>query len=247
MEDKLNNCVCAAECRKDMRYKSCQVLHDRRVPYVIWFEDALSHFGVPTVVFDLYLLVEDIDRAAKLLIEAGWVVDMENPHKIGNSEVQFPQQRLMSPSRQTKTVILPAADWKFPLPNSPLEQSMLAARPPCKLSFPTLSRLLDALIESWLDCATDDAMLLIHLACQISYLYAYAPSLKEQSFCKQMKYEHHQFHFDVLSGMESGTLPFRRHQRAIRDALLKGQYQLQECSAPRDDKLLFYIKKDAPS
>lgn len=114
MEDKLNNCVCAAECRKDMRYKSCQVPHDHRVPYVIWFEDALSHFGVPTVVFDLYLLVEDIDRAAKLLIEAGWVVDMESPHKIGNAEVQFPQQGLMSPDRRTKTVILPAADWKFP-------------------------------------------------------------------------------------------------------------------------------------
>jgi len=60
-------------------------------------------------------------------------------------------------------------------------------------------------------------MLLIHLACQIPYLYAYAPALKQRSFAERMKYEHRQFHLDVLARMETGTIPFRRHQRAIRD------------------------------
>ena len=82
-------------------------------------------------------------------------------------------------------------------------------------------------------------MLLIHLAYQISYLYAYAPVLKQQSFAERMEYEHHKFRFDVLAGMETGTNPFRRHQRAIQDALLQGQNELRECSASRDNEELF--------
>ncbi|KAF7616200.1 hypothetical protein AFLA_009698 [Aspergillus flavus NRRL3357] len=54
-----------------------------------------------------------------------------------------------------------------------------------------------------------------------------------------MRYEHRQFHFDVQSGMETGTVPFWEHQRTIRDALLQGQYELRECSASRDNKDLF--------
>lgn len=109
------------------------------------------------------------------------------------------------------------------------------------MPFPSLPGLLDALIESWLECPNNDASLSIGLACQISYLYAYVPVLKQQSsFVEQLRYEHRQFHFDVLAGMETGTLPFRRHQRPIRDALRRGEYELQECSAPRDTKELFF-------
>lgn len=109
------------------------------------------------------------------------------------------------------------------------------------MPFPPLAGLLDALIESWLDFPSNGSMLWIFLGCQISYLYAHVPALKERSFAEQMKYEHRQYHFDVLAGMAFGTLPFRRHQRAIRDALLQGQYELRECSAPCDDKELFYF------
>lgn len=107
--------------------------------------------------------------------------------------------------------------------------------PSYRVLYPPLPGLLDALIESWLDCPTDDVALLIILACQISYLYAYAQALKANSFADQMKLEHLQYHSDVLAGMETGTLAFRKHQRAIRDALLQGQYELRECSAPYDN------------
>lgn len=75
----------------EIRYKPCQVLSDHQVPYVIWFEDALQHYGVPTFVFDLYLLVPDLDEAAALLVEAGWVIDAQVLPKIGNAEVELPQ------------------------------------------------------------------------------------------------------------------------------------------------------------
>lgn len=57
-----------------------------------------------------------------------------------------------------------------------------------------------------------------------------------------MKYGHHRFYLDVLAEMQTGTLPFRRHQRAIRDVLLQGQYELRECSASRDNKDSFSFR-----
>ncbi|CAI7595724.1 unnamed protein product [Penicillium discolor] len=224
----------------ERRYKSCQVLSDHQIPYVIWFEDTLHHYGVPTVKFNLYLLVSDLDEAAELLVKAGWVMDSQGPRKIGNAKVEFPQKRLVSPTTKTITVLLPAEEWKFPLiADSPSDDTPLRADSPENVSFPPLPGFLDALIESWLDCPSDDAMLLLHLACQISYLYAHVPVLKQQSFAEEMKYEHRQFHFDVLAGMETGTIQFRKHQCAIRDALLQGQYELRECSASRDNEDLF--------
>ncbi|KAJ5048405.1 hypothetical protein N7489_002091 [Penicillium chrysogenum] len=206
------------------RYKPCQVLSDHKVPYAIWFEDTLHHYGVPTWKFDLYLLVSDLDKAAELLVEAGWVLDSQGPHQIGNARVELPQKRLISPTSKTITVLLPAQEWKFPLMESPDDASGTTDSHE-DVAFPPLPGFLDALIESWLDCPSDDSMLLLHLACQISYLYEYAPAVKQRSFAEQMKYEHRQFHFDVLAGMQTGTIQFRKHQRAIRDALLRGQYE----------------------
>ena len=92
------------------RSNASQVLSDKQVPHVIWFEDALFQYGVPTVVFDLYILVEDIDLASEILAMAGWTFDMQGPHRIGNAEVDldtFPQQRLISPDNHTRTVCSP--------------------------------------------------------------------------------------------------------------------------------------------
>lgn len=244
MEFTLNYHLGTGEFSAEKRYSVCQVFFDHQIPHAIWFEGALTHYGVPTVVFDLYVLVEDFELAANILARAGWTFDMQKPHLIGNAEVDlmdFPQQRLISPDSLTRTVLLPAKDWKFPLTSdtrveyAPLENKSTYRM----LPFPQLAGLLDALIENWLDCPSNDAMLLIVLAYQISYLYAHVPALKQKSFAEQIKYEHRQFHFDVLAGMETGALPFRRDQRAIRDAMLQGQHELRECSASRDNKELF--------
>ncbi|KAI9926968.1 hypothetical protein MW887_003348 [Aspergillus wentii] len=200
------------------------------IPNVIWFEDALRHYGVHSCI-RLHLLVPDIDKAAGFLINARSVID-SGPHRIGNAEDQ---------------------DWKSPLTNdySSEDAVLVAVSPHQKVSFLPLPGLLDAPIEdapieSWLDCASDDAMLLLHLACQISYLYAHAPSLKQGSFGEKMKPEHQQFHYDVLAGMDTGTVPFRQRQRAIRDALLQGQYGPCQSSASRDNKDLFSLQNDVP-
>ncbi|OJI87735.1 hypothetical protein ASPTUDRAFT_421134 [Aspergillus tubingensis CBS 134.48] len=243
MEFRLNYHLGTGEGGRDARYNVCQVLTDNRVPHAIWFEDALVHFDVPTAVFDLYILVEAIDVAANILAKAGWHSDIQAPHLIGNAEVDllnFPQQRLIPPDGETRTILLPATDWKFPLTSDTRSEFVpLKVMPSLKVPFPPLASFLDALIESWLDCPSNYEMLSLVLACQISYLYAHVPALKEKSFAEQLRFEHRQFHFDVLAGMETGTIPFRKHQLAIRDALLRGQYKLRECSASRDNRDLF--------
>ena len=243
MEIRLNYHLGTGEGGDEIRYSVCQVLIEHQVPHVVWFEDTLVHYGVPTAVFDLYILVKDIELAANLLAKAGWSSDMQLPHLVGNAKVDlvdFPQQRLISPKGQTRTVLLPAADWRFSLThNARLEWVPLEIMPSLKVPFPPLASFLDALIESWLECPSNYEMLSLVLACQISYLYAHVPALKEKSFAEQLRLEHRQFHFDVLAGMETGTIPFRKHQLAIRDALLRGQYELRECSASRDNKDLF--------
>ena len=196
---------------REPRYKASRVFSDHQVPHALWFEDALVYYGVPTAVFDLYILVVDIDFASDILAMAGWTFDMQGPHRIGNAEVDlevFPQQRLISPDNQTRTVLLPAADWKFPLTlDTPLQHPTVKNDPSQRVPLPPLPGLLDALIECWLDCPSDDSMLLLGMDCQIFYLYGHAPALKK-SFAEQMKY-----HFDVLMGFHAGTVRFRNVMR----------------------------------
>lgn len=119
----LNYHLGPGKCSFTTRYRVCQVLFDHQVSHVVWFEDALLHYGVRTAVFDLYILVNDIDLAANVLAQAGWTFDMQNLHRIGNAEVdllKLPQQRLISPDTHTRTILLPATDWKFSLTDAQL-------------------------------------------------------------------------------------------------------------------------------
>lgn len=225
-------------------FDACLGLEDNKVPYVIWFEHALSYHGVRTAVFDLYILVSDINMAAQSLAQAGWTIDTQSPHRIGNDKVQAPQVRLIPPNkdREMKTVLLNASDWKFPLTADTLLQRALTREVPDReLSFPPLPGLLDALVESWFDNPDgQNDGLQLHLAVQFGYLYEYVPALKVRSFAEQMKYEHRQFHFDVLSGMQFGTIPFKNHELPIRDALRQETYQLRDCSASREENIRLF-------
>ena len=113
------------------------------------------------MVFDLYILVLDLNIADDYLTKAGWIVDTESPHRIGNAKVETHQLSLISPDSQTKTVFFLASDWKSFLTTDPtLERLLLMAdstfeRAPLTeglldktLSFPPLSDLLDGLNKS---------------------------------------------------------------------------------------------------
>lgn len=251
-----------ATINRKVRHSPCHILLDHNIPCVVWFEDALAHYGVPTVLFDLYVLVPDIEVATQVLRRDGWNLVSQEKGKIGIADVDSPQRRLTptsedghkaelptlhpctpkhppppdtSPPGPTTTVLLPAADWNFSLAGLRANDTKTLVN----TIFPPLAGLVDALIDSLLDCPSDDSMLSSHLRVQIAYLYGSSPLLKEKSFAEQLLNEHRQYHLDVVSGMDHATNPFISHQRNIREALRTGTQKLQECSAPRSNETLF--------
>ncbi|KAF1973757.1 hypothetical protein BU23DRAFT_639719 [Bimuria novae-zelandiae CBS 107.79] len=219
---------------RKLRHLPCHILHDHSIPCVVWFEDAIAYYGVPTVLFDLYILVPDIETATQVLIRDGWNLVPQEKGKIGNADVDYPQ-RHTSPPGPTTTVLLPAADWNFSLAGLGANNTKNLVN----TIFPPLAGLVDALIDSLLDCPSDNYMLWSHLGVQIAYLYGWSPLLKEKGFAEQLMYEHRQYHLDVLFGMDHATWPFVSHQRKIREALRNRTHKLQECSAARSNESLF--------
>ncbi|KAL5320348.1 hypothetical protein ACEPPN_011149 [Leptodophora sp. 'Broadleaf-Isolate-01'] len=235
------------------RYQPCYILRDKRIPCVMWCEDAIAHYGVPTVVFSLYLLVPNINQAAEALVQSGWHLEDSAHTEIGNAPFRGAHHRLTPavdaaqmrpiwtpgmgppplPSKEppgpTTTILLPASEWNYTFPESTRD------------IIPSLPALLDGLIDKLLDDPLTECGFFNHLAVLILYLYDYSPGVKQRSFAEELKYDHRQFHYDLSSGMSSG-LPFIRHERKIRDALRNGTYQLCDCSADRNDETLFQAK-----
>lgn len=211
-------------------------MRDRHIPCLVWFEDAIAPYGVPTVVFDLYILAPDVDEAARALIDAGWTDagPLNSPYHFltgsipqcrlnppGITTAQKPESKRWPPPPPSKdppgpttTVLLPAADWNVAPDN---------LQPSSPDGFvPPLAVLLDALIDSLLD-SPSDTLLRTRLATHISYLYGHCGSLKKQDFAENLKPEHRQFHHDALSKSGRGTAPFIEEQRQIREEIRAGK------------------------
>ncbi|KAI9684494.1 MAG: hypothetical protein M1829_002304 [Trizodia sp. TS-e1964] len=164
------------------RYQACVTLHQLHIPYVVWFEDALRYFQVPTRTFDLYLLVNDLDRAIKPLISSGWTLDTSSPANIGGMAVSTAQYRLSCPNPQPQTptsidttqltllpealardqiVLLLANDWHFDL--SADGATIIKS----SVHVPHLPILLDCLIETLLEESSDKSLLSTRVASYI--------------------------------------------------------------------------------
>lgn len=235
------------------RRQPCAPLKQSAIPSVVWFEDAIGAYGVPTVVFDLYILVPDINTASKALEKHGWSSIPLTEGKIGNAVLdlaKYPQRRFAAKSGEEmekveelqadglppppqvneppEVVLLPASQFKFDFEKHEVLDGFL----------PYLQDLVDALIGSELDCMDCEA-LRNHLHTQVCYLYGHVPQLQDRKFADRLLFEHRQYHLDICSGMSYGSVPFIDHERKVRDELRRGRRELQECSASREDENLF--------
>lgn len=214
---------------QDERYLPCRVLIQNHIPCYIWAEDALRYYGVRTAVFTLQIMVQDNEAAAKILTENDWDLqpDSVRPYSIGDAKAKFLAKSNATGEKQLIT-LLSSSEWTIAPPTAD-QNSMI----------PGLPELVDALIDKWLDEPADNVQFRIMLAVYLCYLYEYNKELKRHDFARELKFEHRQYHFDVLAGVTQGSKGFRKHQIKIRQLLRRGDFELCECSADRNDETIF--------
>jgi hypothetical protein len=201
----------------DVRHQPCTFLQKAGIPCVIWFEDALQYYGVPTDVFSLYLLVADIDQAGQVFVEHGWIDTPEPPEslihflllhpEIQRRRLNPPVPNLPEPLQMVSTVLLPAGDWHFPAQELLLNQF-----------YPSLPTLTNSLISKLLD-APHGSRLQDTMSLYLVYLYGHVQSLKDPLFANKISYENRRFHNDANAGLLVGTLPIIEYERQLRDQL----------------------------
>ena len=190
----------------DPRYDACMVLYDAGIPCLIWGEDALALYGVPTIILELFLLVHDPERAARSLEAVGYSRTKVNPRFEHIPQLSIHAPRLAIPpkgsnikggdltevdeSNTVGVVLLSAREWKYNLCRDVTETQTYMA---------PLAVFLDCLIEVYLDLTTADLPLRDHLAVWINYLYVYVKELRAPGFEEQLRPENRQLHFDMLS------------------------------------------------
>jgi hypothetical protein len=88
------------------RHQPCDLLTAKRIPYTIWFEDALQIHGVPTHTFSLHLLIRDPQREAAVncLLEHGWNTLPNSEQNAGSMETHLLQRRLIPSGFQRTSV-----------------------------------------------------------------------------------------------------------------------------------------------
>lgn len=73
------------------------LLRESGIACSVWFEYALAHHGVPTVLFNLHILVDNIDAATEALIKRGWVLKQQGSCQVGNATLQSTHYCLFPP------------------------------------------------------------------------------------------------------------------------------------------------------
>ncbi|KAI9761280.1 MAG: hypothetical protein M1840_001983 [Geoglossum simile] len=197
------------------RYRAPQLLLDKGIPCVIWAEDALAHYGVPAVSFDLFLLVHDPTQAAKCLTGGGFIRMGSNeryklipPLYEGVLRFVDPANReLALPSNMESCIaLLSAQDWGYILPSDTVGLN----------SFPPLNKLFDSLAHTWLDAPTSYTAL--HFFVHVGYLFEYVPAIRDPAFRQTLRPEHRPFYDSNVAG---GLLAVDRPQhRQRRDEIL---------------------------
>lgn len=185
---------------------------------------------MPTVVFDVYLLVPDIDEADEALRQHGYDTasppEFDTVHPLeGFPTLKAPLSHLrLIPSnwdakeeQRTISILIPADIW-----NGTAPQLAQAASDPDRF-FPPVLVVIDSLIDAWLD-APRGYDLPSYLNVQLAYVCRCVVSVKNASFAEQLRPEHRQFHLDCLGKGSFWTLPFRDCRLQIRDSFLKGQH-----------------------
>ncbi len=219
------------------RFLPCRTLCEAGVPCAIWGEDALTAYDVPTIVFDLFLLVHNPESAALVLASHGFQRTTPSPRFYDIPQMSDNVPRLAQIPTSTfhdmedlpkaddvnapGVILLPAEYWRYKLPRNVNEVDNF---------IPPLSALLNALIDSWIDLPDNVTLLGGHIATHIGYFYLYNQDIRKSDFEIELAAENRQVHFELLRGNDSSyvsltTKKCQEHHRNIRNHIRPGQYE----------------------
>ncbi|KAK3291781.1 uncharacterized protein B0H64DRAFT_477969 [Chaetomium fimeti] len=205
------------------RFSACSILFNAGIPALIWLEDALAYYGVPTMVFELFLLVPDVDAAARVLKSSGYqkrepslalrpICQFDNLYAAVRTENQHPpttdaEATSQSPEvKPTRVILLPAKEWFHELPSAPEDMEDW---------LPTLPQLLAALIAKWLSLEEGERDLRLRIAVLLGYIYAGLDNVKLPGFEQQLPQQLRAFHMDRVQGRinlaDLGTFRCQQH------------------------------------
>ena len=222
---------------ENSRFSACRILYEASVPCVIWGEDALTAYEIPTIVFDLFLLVHNPESATLVLASHGFKRTTPSPrfYDIPQMNDDVPRLAQIPVSAVHDMVDLPKADdvnapgvillpakyWRYELPRTVEEADNF---------IPPLSTLLNTLINVWIDLPPNDTLLREHIATHIGYFYLYNQEIRKPDFENQLAVENRQVHFELLRGNDSPfvslmTEKCQEHHRNIRNQIRSGRYE----------------------
>lgn len=222
----------------EARLRAPRCLRSHGIPCVLWFEDAVQHYGVPTALFDLYLVVPDIEVSAKVLEAQGWKRVKQELGRIMNSDVKSPQARLRPPTEgnyDPEVVLLPAEVWSADFATHKGRYSVLDDD---AFFYPSLPSLVNGFIDVLLGGPDE---LRRPVSVNTSYLYHYVPQMKERAFANHLRRDNQQYHHDVISGMRLGTIPFLQHAKKVREEIRSGKREISEASASDQENPRLYF------
>jgi hypothetical protein len=163
-------------------HESIKALKSCGIPCAVWGEDLLRHFGVPTIIFDHFLLVTNPETAALKLESYGFHPLPPNSRYCFLEELTRNSIRLSHASGQhiddhPAVVLLPADTWHFSM------------RPKSDI-IPPLSTVVESYIDIYLDAET--LYFRCHLMTHIAYLADYVKDAKDPGFPDMLRYKYQQ-------------------------------------------------------
>ena len=194
----------------DSRFEAPATLLRHGISCAVWGEEALWHYGAPTVCFDLFLLVENPEAAAQCLESAGYSRALPNPRYQFIPELYVLPRFKKGPFdevediRATYIAFLGAQQCRYSLP---LASTLKDLVPP----FPAL---VDSILDAWLDATTTDYAM--HLTVHLGYLRDGYPKSRDPLVINELKPEHRDLYLRSLS--HPGIGAEREKWRRVRDS-----------------------------
>jgi hypothetical protein len=167
-------------------HEGAKALKSCGIPCAVWGEDLLIRFGVPTIIFDHFLLVPNPETAASKLESLGFHPLPPNPRYRFLEELTRNSIRLSHASGQhieddhPAVVLLPADAWHF---------SMRLLSPKSDI-IPPLSAVVESYIDTSLDAKT------VYFRCRLethmAYLAEYSKDAKDPGFPGMLRHKYQQ-------------------------------------------------------